>query len=145
MVVGLGSGELFDLKVENLSQVTVWCQGYMLDGITWRTNATSLGDPGDQNFTDRTFHADAIAGIFRVEYQSELAFRKNGSTEDVIYDPKDSMWAIVECDGSGIAEYRRAGAASFAALHDMGYFTTIVAGAGPSAAIHGRAPTLRRM
>jgi hypothetical protein len=122
-IVGVDVNDIFECKIESATENNVWLVGYLTSDLTWRTNGTSL--TLSTTWADRTFDASAIAGMIIAPRRTVRAFgmRKNGSSEDLIYDPKDYCMFIAECDGSGIAEHKIESTSAAKAL-DVGYFTS---------------------
>lgn len=139
VIVGCDNNEIFELYVENTTNNNVYLAGYLVDGIVWRINASSVTTA--TSWTDHTFNASAIAGIFKICFGTyNVGVRLNGSSENVQYRPDDYMWAIVECDGSGIAEH--ISSLGSATVLDAGYFVELSGGVNPvsaSATIAGAA------
>lgn len=125
-IVGVDESEIYEQYTENLSRTDGgFLIGWLTDGITWRTNSTSLSTA--TSFTDRTFNASAIAGIFTNSFASNrYSFcRKKGSSEDLgtLHSDNWCTW-VVETDGSGVGQYKNSSTFGLT-IFDAGYFTSV--------------------
>ena len=110
--IGVDNNRIFEAYVEDTTYVDIYLVGYTMSGVTFFTNAYDKSLSGTGAWTDincATEAPSAIGLIWEVTNSSanyNLGFRKNGSSDNRIYDvEKHSCFGvIIGCDTSQICE-----------------------------------------
>lgn len=116
--VGVDSGDIFECRVFETANLTIWLVGYILtDEATFQTNETehnpgSTSAWGDVDLASQTGAETALVAFFRVDcgQSGAVGLRPNGSTDDRksnIATSGDHAWAHVGLDGNEVCELYR--------------------------------------
>ena len=104
---GVDASNIFEVKIENTSNINVYIIGYTTAGVTFDTNGTDVSLSTTVTWTDlSTLPTDSIGGIYNIYGNADFGFRKNGSTDnryEESYYGGDPL-AIIGCDGSQVVE-----------------------------------------